>query len=421
MTIRTLFFPWSAGGGAGYTGRGLAAADRLDDRFTVAFGPSAVTRMVAEAGYPVVGTPSPGGPPEKVPAFLPFTDVERVYAVTARYYRTGVLTEHLRRDLAAIDAYRPDIVVTDMQPTAVLAARLRGLPVVSLADTDFLYDEPCPWMPWNTASPTKLLPHPDALTAISELAVEQGLPPVGHVRDLLWGDRTVVPSAPEVEPVPRPPAGRAAADYVGPLYWDPPGAPFRPDRHEGDHHVYVTIGSGGMVTERALDEVLTALDRPGFTVFLSAGFSAADRLRRHANVQVGGFTGITGPIGWADLVLSHGGYSTVLASLEQGKPQVVLPFMSEQESNGRYFVERHGAGLVARTTEVDPHSGALTYVNRHGGVTDDPVVPAAEIARTVDEVLGDSAFAARAGYASASLARHRAAADLSEIFASVVR
>lgn len=62
MTIRTLFFPWSAGGGAGYTGRGLAAADRLDDRFTVAFGPSAVTRMVAEAGYPVVGTPSPGGP-----------------------------------------------------------------------------------------------------------------------------------------------------------------------------------------------------------------------------------------------------------------------------------------------------------------------------------------------------------------------
>lgn len=102
--------------------------------------------------------------------------MERVYAVTARYYRTGVLTEHLRRDLAAIDAYRPDIVVTDMQPTAVLAARLRGLPVVSLADTDFLYDEPCPWMPWNTASPTKLLPHPDALTALSELAVGQGLP-----------------------------------------------------------------------------------------------------------------------------------------------------------------------------------------------------------------------------------------------------
>ncbi|MBQ0983220.1 glycosyl transferase [Streptomyces sp. F63] len=421
MTIRTLFFPWSAGGGAGYTGRGLAAADRLDERFSCAFGPSAVTRMVAEAGYSVVGTPSPGGPPQKVPAFLPFTDVERVFAATARYYRKSVLADHLARDLAAIDAYRPHIVVTDMQPTAVLAARLRGLPVVSLADTDFLYDTPHPWMPWNTADPKKLLPHPDAIEAIGELASEHGLAPVRHVRDLLWGDRTVVPSSPEVEPAPIAPDGRSEAVFVGPLYWDPPGPPFQPERKAGTHHVYVTIGSGGMVTERALREVLKALDRPDFTVFLSAGFAASDWVREHRNVQVGGFTGITGPIGWADLVLSHGGYSTVLASLEQGRPQVVLPFMSEQEANGRYFVERHGAGLVARTTEVDPVDGTLTYVNRHGGRTSDPVVPAVEIARTVDEVLGDGGFAERAGYAREALARDRAAGDLSEVFASVLR
>ncbi|MEU1516208.1 glycosyltransferase [Streptomyces sp. NPDC005811] len=421
MTIRTLFFPWSAGGGAGYTGRGLAAANRLDERFSCAFGPSAVTRMVAEAGYSVVGTPSPGGPPQKVPAFLPFTDVERVFAATARYYRKSVLADHLARDLAAIDAYRPHIVVTDMQPTAVLAARLRGLPVVSLADTDFLHDTPHPWMPWNTADPKKLLPHPDAIGAIGELASEHGLAPVRHVRDLLWGDRTIVPSSPEVEPAPVAPDGRNEAVFVGPLYWDPPGPPFQPERRAGTRHVYVTIGSGGMVTERALREVLAALDRPDLTVFLSAGFAAADWVREHRNVQVGGFTGITGPIGWADLVLSHGGYSTVLASLEQGKPQVVLPFMSEQEANGRYFVEQHGAGLVARTTEVDPADGTLTYVNRHGGRTSDPVVPAAEIARTVDEVLGDGGFAERAGYAREALARDRAAGDLSEIFASVLR
>jgi len=421
VTIRTLFFPWSAGGGAGYTGRGLAAADRLDNRFECAFGPSAVVRMVDEAGRRLVGTPSPGGPPERVPAFLPFTDVERVYAVAAGYYRRKVVAEHLRRDLAAIDEYRPDIVVTDMQPTAVLAARLRGLPVVSLADTDFLWSTPHPWMPWNTAAPTKLLPHPDALRVLNELAVEHGLAPVGHVGELLWGDRTVVPSSPEVEPTPPAPAGHRAADYVGPLYWDPPGPPYEPVRREGTHHIYVTIGSGGMVTERALREVLVALDRPDFTVFVSAGFATADWVRRQHNVQVGGFTGVTGPIGWADLVLSHGGYSSVLATLEQGKPQVVLPFMSEQEANGRYFVARHSAGLVARTTEVDPATGSITYVNRHAGATDDPVVPAADLARTVDEVLGDDRIAKGAGYAREALARDRAGGNLSEIFASVVR
>lgn len=421
MTIRTLFFPWSAGGGAGYTGRGLAAAGRLDDRFACAFGPSAVTRMVSEAGYPVIGTPSPGGPPERVPAYLPFTDVERVYAVTARYYRRSVVEEHLRRDLDAIDTYRPQIVVTDMQPTAVLAARLRGLPVVSLADTDFLRPAQHPWMPWNTAAPTALLPHPDALEALNEVAAAHGLDPVDGVTDLLWGEATLVPSSPEVEPPPPPPPGRRDALYVGPLYWDPPGPPFRPVRREGTRHVYVTIGSGGMVTEPALREVLAALDRPGITVFLSAGFTTADWVREHHNVETGGFTGITGPIDWADLVLSHGGYSTVIASLARGRPQVVLPFMSEQEANGRQFVARHGAGLVARTTEVDPGTGRITYVNRHGGRTGDPVVPAADLARTVEEVLGDGTFARRAGYAQNALARDRAAGDLGEIFASVVR
>lgn len=421
MTIRTLFFPWSAGGGAGYTGRGLAAADRLDERFTCAFGPSAVTRMVAEAGYPVIGTPSPGGPPERVPAFLPFTDVERVYAVTARYYRRNLVEDHLQRDLAAIDAYRPEIVVTDMQPTAVLAARLRGLPVISLADTDFLSSTPHPWMPWNEAAPATLLPHPDALETLNEVAVGHGLDPVERVTDLLWGEITVVPSSPEVEPAPQPAPGRRDAAYVGPLYWDPPGPPFRPARREGTRHVYVTIGSGGMVTEHALREVLTALDRPDTTVFLSAGFAAADWVRGHSNVQIGGFTGITGPIDWADLVLSHGGYSTVIASLAQGKPQVVLPFMSEQEANGRQFVASHGAGLVARTTEVERATGRITYVNRHGGRTDDPVVPAEDLARTVDEVLDDEAFARRAGYAQKALARDRAAHDLGDLFASVLR
>lgn len=420
MTIRTLFFPWSAGGGAGYTGRGLAAASQLDGRFECAFGPSAVSRMVAESRFPMVGTPAPAGQPAHVPAFLPFADVERVYAVTARYYRRTVLAEHLKRDLAAIDEMRPQIVVTDMQPTAVLAARLRGLPVVSLADTDFLWSTPNPWMPWSASPPNLMLPHPSALDAINELATSHGLDPVAGTSDLLWGDRTIVPSAPEVEPPPPAPTGRAAADYVGPLNWDPPGPPARPARRPGTSHVYVSIGSGGMVTERALRELLTALDRPDRTVFLSAGFSQAPWLKQYGSIELGGFTGIAGPIAWADLVVNHGGYSTVVACLAAGKPQVVLPFMSEQEANGRLFLAERGAGLVARTTEVDPATGSITYVNRHDGPTADPVVPAADLARTIEEALTDASLIDRAGYAREALARDRAAANLSELFRSVL-
>ncbi|SCL18006.1 glycosyltransferase [Micromonospora inyonensis] len=420
MKARVLFFPWSAGGGAGYTGRGLAAAGRLGDGFVCAFGPSAVAQMVAEAGYPIVGLPGPEKRPERVPAFLPFANVERVYAVAARYYRTPVVTAHLRRDLAAIDEFRPDIVVTDMQPTAVLAARIRGLPVLSLADTDFLSSNPLAWMPWSAAAPSVLLPHPEALPVLNEVAAEHGLAPVGHVSELLWGDRVLVPSAPEVEPPVPPPAGHAEAVYVGPLYWDPPGAPYQPVRRSGTRHVYVSLGSGAMIGERALREVLAALDRPGVTVFLSAGMRPAAWMREFGNVEVGGFTGITGPIRWADLVFSHGGYSTVIAALAHGRPQLVLPSMSEQEANGRAFLAAHGAGLVARTSQADPVTGALVHQHRHGAETTDPVTPAAALARTVDEAFAEERLAHRAAYAQAALAREQAAADLPELFRSIL-
>jgi UDP:flavonoid glycosyltransferase YjiC (YdhE family) len=421
MTIRVLFFPWSAGGGAGYTGRGLATATRLGADFACAFGPSAVESMTTPAGFSIIGRPRATPPPRNLPAYLPFANLERVYAVTARYYRRRVVSEHLTADLAAIDEYRPDVVVSDMQPTAVLAARIRGLPLVSLADTDFLWAKPNAWMPWSAAPPDAQLPHPSALEAINEVAVAHGLAPVADVTELLWGDVVIVPSSPEVEPPPPPPPGRPAPTYVGPVYWDPPGPPCRPERHPGRHHVYVSIGSGGMVGERSLREILDALDRPDMAVFLSTGFASADWIRRYPNVQTGGFTGVSGPIDWADLVVDHGGYSTVLAALERGRPQVVLPFMSEQEANGRQFVADHGAGLLARTTTVDPVSGAVTYVHRHGGASDDPVVPAADLAATVREALEDPGMADRAGYARAAFARDRSAADLAELFRRLVR
>jgi len=420
MTIRLLFFPWSAGGGSGYTGRALAAAERLDASFTCAFGPSAVSRMVAEAEFPIIGAEQPTPAPATIPPYLPFANVERVYAVAARYYRPRALAEHLRRDLAAIDEFGPDAVVTDMQPTAVLAARIRGLPVVSFADTDFLDPAPNAWMPWSAVEPNSLLGHPDALEPLNNLAVAHGLPPVGSVTELLWGELTIVPSSPSLEPPPQPPPGRRAPVYIGPLYWDPPGPPYQPRVIPGTHRVYVSIGSGGMVTETAMRQLFAALDRPDVSVFVSAGFRPPDWLHGLDRVEVGGFTGITGPIQWADLVINHGGYSTVLASLLHGRPQLVLPFMSEQEANGRAFVVAQGAGQVVRTTEVTPPN-VVRYLNRHGDATDDPVVPAATLAACLNEVLADGGGArAAAERVGTKLARQRETADLSTLLRSVL-
>nr|CAD62199.1 Ata5 protein [Saccharothrix mutabilis subsp. capreolus] len=412
MTHRILFFPWGWGGAAGYTARCLALADRLAGAGDeVAFADCGATRLVREAGFPVIEqSTAPLRDPDRrrVPPYLPFADVERVFAVAAGYHRPERFRRQLDEDAAAIARYRPDAVVIDMSPTASLAARAAGLPVVALADADFVAPHANAWMPWSTVPPRALLPHPDCLPVLDEASRSLGLGPVSRAEDLLAGDVTLIPSIPELEPV-----GLPSAHHVGPLYWDPPAAERRlalpPAR--GRRRVYVTIGSGGMVGAAALQAVLDACAEQPWVVFVSTGYGFGHELSVPGNVTLGGFTGLRGPLEWADVVVSHGGYSTVVATLEHGRPSVVVPFMSEQEMNGREMVERFGAGVLLRTSRTRP-DGRLEFTDRTSGPTGSPFVAAPDIRAGVRDVLADEAMTARARDLGERLRRRRDETDL---------
>jgi UDP:flavonoid glycosyltransferase YjiC (YdhE family) len=242
---------------------------------------------------------------------------------------------------------------------------------------------------------------------------EHGLDPVEWPSELLWGDVTLVPSCPELEPIAAPPRNRAPARHIGPLYWDPPNAaPRFPPAPESVARVYVTIGSGGMITPKILEQVMRALSDPGLSVFVSAGIAPPTSLTPRGNLTVGGFTGLTEALRWSDVVLSHGGYSTVVAAHSQGRPQVVLPLMSEQEANGRAFVEKLGCGLLVRRTTTEGEGERLRFVDRRGEESDDPVPSRDDIRMTVEEVLEDGDSRRRAEEMSRQLAAAREAIDL---------
>jgi UDP:flavonoid glycosyltransferase YjiC (YdhE family) len=409
---RLLLFPWGAGGAAGYTCRCLELARRVGDRHRCAFGPEALIGLVEEAGYPLVGSRERWAPRAQRHGFLPFANVERVYAVAARYCRAEVLRAHVARDRAAIESHRPDAVVIDMQPAAAIAARSLGLPVVSLADADFLSPSPLAWMPWLTLAPDALLPYPPCVPAFNEVLAELGLDPIAWPTELLWGDVTLVPSCAELEPVEPPPPGRAPAHHVGPLYWDPPAEVPPLPNADGAARVYVTIGSGGMITGPILERVAAALARPGLSVFVSAGIAPPPGLAERPGLRIGGFTGLTETLRWSDVVVTHGGYSSVVAAHLQARPQVVLPLMSEHEANGREMVERPGCGLLVRRTRTDDGGRHLRFVNRVSGESDDPVPAEADILDAVNQVLGDDSYRERATAMSERLLEARRTADL---------
>ncbi|MEV7196955.1 nucleotide disphospho-sugar-binding domain-containing protein [Streptomyces sp. NPDC093510] len=399
MTERVLFFPWGWGGGAAYTGRCLVLAAALAEAGDeVAFADCGINAMVREAGFPVLASePEAPSPPDRhpMPPFLPFADVERVFAVAATYHRIERVRQRIAADTRLIEEYRPTLVVIDMCPTAALAARAKGIPVVSLADADFVTPRDNGWMPWSTVAPRDLLPHPSSLPVWDEVSRELGLGPVARAEHLLWGDVTLVSSLPGLEPLDGPPH-RGRLHYVGPMYWNPVKPVDGPPPPLTDRpRVYVTIGSGGTVGRQALQNVLDACADEPWSVYVSSGFAFEGGLKVPDNVVVAGFTGLDTPLEWADVVVSHGGSATVLATLRHGKPSVVMPFMSEQEMNGRQLVEDTGAGVLLRTSETTPR-GRLNFRDRYSGPSDQPCVRVDDIRRGVAEVLGGAGFTERA-------------------------
>ncbi|WP_371656250.1 MULTISPECIES: glycosyltransferase [unclassified Streptomyces] len=415
MTERVLFFPWGWGGGAAYTGRCLALASALawagDE---VAFADCGINAMVREAGFPVLESePEAPRPPDRhpMPPYLPFADVERVFAVAATYHRVERVQRRIAADARLIEAYRPTLVVIDMCPTAALAARAAGIPVVSLADADFITPRANGWMPWSTVAPRDLLPHPSSLPVWDRVSRELGLGPVARAEHLLWGEVTLVSSLSALEPVDGSPH-RGALHFVGPMYWNPAVASDGPAPPRTDRpRVYVTIGSGGTVGRQALQNVLDACADQPWSVYVSSGFAFEGGLAVPDNVVVAGFTGLDTPLEWADVVVDHGGSATVLATLLHGKPQVVMPFMSEQEMNGRQLVEDTGSGVLLRTSETTPY-GRLTFSDRYSGPSDQPCVRADDVRKGIAEVLGDPAFTQRAAHWGARLRECRETTDL---------
>jgi UDP:flavonoid glycosyltransferase YjiC (YdhE family) len=419
---RALFFPWGHGGGAGYTARCLALAGRLTDSgWDAAFAGCGANRLVESASLPLLPQRAGTGAQRsgRLPGYLPFGNVERVWAVAARYYRGDRFDEQLHEDDRVISEYRPDVVIIDMTPTAAIAARGRRLPLVSLADADFLSPLRNAWMPWCEADPAKILPFPSAGDVVADRARRVAGLAVDRANDVLWGDISLIPSIPRLDPLPSGTSRGGPVRWIGPLSWDPPAVELDLPRRPGPN-VYVTIGSGGMVSARALQAVLDACAGRPWNVFVSRGYGSTAELRIPPNVTVGGFTGIRRCIEWADVVVSHGGYSTVTQTLRQGRPSVIVPFMSEQEMNGRQLVEDTGTGVLLRKSHVDPATCQITFADRYTGATDSPFIQACDVRKGIEDVLATPAMRRRAGELGADLESAARQADLPALVASVL-
>ncbi len=408
-----LFFPCSHGVGFGYIGRALHIAEELRTAgHTCVFASDSVEKIIARCGFAVCAPDSDHGisvpdMPARQGEYIPIGDLNTVFGMM-RYYHPGRIRAHLSHDLQVIDAVRPSVVVIDMHPTAGIAARHRGIPVVSVADSDFLRDDPNSWMPWLAPGTVKM-PYPSCVPAFNEVLTELALEPIRHVSDLLWGTLTLLASVQALESALPPLHERGPHTYVGPIHWDPPWSNVNETlQHFGDDadkRIYVTLGHGGKVLRHQVEAVLNGCDRPEWAVFASLGLrTTGGEVRLPANARAGEFTGISRPIEWSDVVISHGGHATVLASLQYGRPSIVIPFMSEQEANGRLWVEGQGAGFVLRKAVPTRAPGQhFDFLFRYSGHSDGVELRADDVRLGLEEIFANRDYAERASLIGSEL------------------
>ena len=290
---------------------------------------------------------------------------------------------------------KPDFLVADYSPTAVLAARSLGIPSASTGLGFFIPPDATP-LPkirdWESIQPGRL-EHAETtvLNSINTVFREAAFPPLQRLSQALMGDTPLLLSWPELDPYGRevlPPGQR----WWGPSMLQAGGEiPIWP---KGDGaKVFAYLKSGHPDHEL----VLKALVKLGCRTVCYLPEVAAGRPPPVVSPLIhysAGPSDLTHTLPGCDLCICHAGSATIAQALLLGVPALLLPTQAEQFLVARR-IGKIGMGINAAERvrpldyitliasmlgESSYRSAARTFADRYAGFT-----PAQQTLDLVDE------------------------------------
>jgi UDP:flavonoid glycosyltransferase YjiC (YdhE family) len=420
---RILFFPSYMGGGHGHIHRCLTLATELARRQwivgMVLAGRHADT--VRRAGYRTLEPrfpKRPGRPQPGSPAYTCFNDGN------GQVLRDGFLSP-VWLCLAAAEAlyfirrFRPDVLVGDYSLLVGILGRHTGIPVVQIIQS--IAYPGSPGIIWWQKPPDGMK-SPAIGRVFSSLLRTWKLDAVDRTEDLLVGDLFLVPSIPALDPVPD---SLGNVHYVGPfLYREPGGVDFSEQEHLRSPLVFITLG--GSTSSSQVRTAFQVMDQglghgPWSVVFTTSQRYVRTTLQSTApNIYSYDWVPGSTLVARSDLVVFHGGHTTMMEVVHAGVPSVVLPRQSEQEANGRRLAAS-GAAMVLSPTDC-PESMHLMRHEWKYGESATWIQPVSQLTpeslrQAVAHVLSNTSFKQSAMSLRAAVAQYggaRAAAELIE-------
>jgi UDP:flavonoid glycosyltransferase YjiC (YdhE family) len=340
-----------------------------------------LSRLPDLAAHDVLQAPVPPGVGQDQPLPASFADI----LIGCGYDRPQTLANLLAGWFALLERWKPDLLVADFSPTALLAARVMGLRRVSYCNGFATPPRVTPLPAFRFDAPIEAgrVAQADqrALATVNGALALLGVEPLDRLAQQFETDEDFLATFPELDAY----AGRPVSGYWGPRVNFDTGKHVAWPAGQGKR-IFVYLRQSSSLIDAVIDALAASPHRVvAFISDLDAERSA--RLRSPRRIVSDRPIRIAPLLKDCDLMVSHGG-NICPGSLMSGVAQLVLPNQYEQYLTSQRILQI-GAGAW-----IGPDAG-----------------PAA-VAPTMDRVLHDPAFprAARAyaaRYASYTPAEQR--------------
>jgi MGT family glycosyltransferase len=280
-------------------------------------------------------------------------------------YEPPLIERCIQDELAAIDAFRPDLVLGDFRLTAAVSTRVAGVPFVSVVDGCMTnYFNPVAVMLSEEAYPTRFKRATFVTRIIQnrqkkslaryfrQAARRHRVKRLKSLYDFLEGDLTLIADLPRFNPLPGIPDHFR---YIGPLIWEGlnprphPSPPIDPNRTL----IYATVGNTGQ--SKFIDLVTQAFGGDGdYQVILTTGaFLDPGDAPSVDNVHVARFIPGSQVIPQAQAVIHCGGSGSTYQALLCGAPTLVIPFAAYQRINA-WLTKKNHVGIPLSPVQLTP-------------------------------------------------------------------
>ncbi len=328
------------------------------------------------------------------------------------YLQADMLQPLVQGWLAALRLSRADTMLVDYAPSALVAARIAGVPAASVGMGFWLPPAAVPipaFRDWQPIAPGRVArAEQQVLASINGVLRQHGAAPLPALWQLFGGDLPLLCSWPEIDHYGRLPG--EAGEWLGPNFLPDGGQP--PQWPAGGGAAGDAPAGDGRAGAGPRVFAYLKAGHPDHVACLQALVAAGCQVLCYLPELTSGLTPpvlsprihyASGPVdlsqafAQADLVVCHAGQATVVQALLAGVPLLLLPMQAEQFLMARQ-VERTGAainaamrprpadfGAMLRQLLVQPSSraAAAAFAQRHAGFSH-----AAQVADLLDRLDG---------------------------------